>query len=154
MSYNLCYLCKKGYFIFANDCYCSINNCEQCSENGCYKCIAGYYFNDTSRECEEENEENKFKCYDEHCEFCTSDEKGGCEYCLDGYIVKRGECYQLPIPDENNTCPEGYYSEEKGTAECLPCGYGEYSFLAATECKKCLPSTYSLGKAEYCFQEH
>ena len=108
-GYNLCRLCKKGYYNFLYDCYCMINNCEQCSENGCYKCIAGYFFNDTSRECEEENEENKFKCYDEHCEFCTSDEKGGCEYCLDGYIVKRGECYQLPIPDENNTCPEGYY---------------------------------------------
>jgi len=111
-GYNLCHLCKKGYYNFGLDCYCLINNCEQCSENGCFKCISGYFFNDTSRKCEEENEEDKFKCYDEHCESCSSDEKGGCEYCIDGYIDKRGECYQLPIPDENNTCPEGYYNSQ------------------------------------------
>ena len=118
-GYHLCYLCKKGYFIFSNDCYCSINNCEQCSENGCYKCIIGYFFNETSKECQKENEENKTECYDEYCDSCSSNEKGGCDYCKDGYALKRGECSPLPIPYENNTCPDEYYfSNNKCELKC------------------------------------
>ena len=146
-GYGLCFLCKKGYFIFLNDCYCLKNNCEQCAENGCYKCKAGYFFNDTTKECEKESEEDKFKCYDENCESCSSNEKGGCDYCIDGYVEKKGECIQLPIPDENNTCPEGYYfyknkCEEKcGGVNCTIANsyYSEtYYTCSSNKCLVCV----------------
>ena len=107
---HLCYLCKNGYFNYNNDCYCSISNCEHCSENGCLKCKTGYFYNITSNICEIETDEQKIKCFDEHCDSCFSEEKGACDNCQEGYFGKKGECHKLPIPDENNNCPENFTS--------------------------------------------
>ena len=106
---HLCVLCKNGYYRFNYDCYCLINNCEQCSDNSCLKCRTGYFYNSTSNECEILEDENKILCYDENCESCFSEEKGACEYCKDGYTERKGECIELPILDINNTCPDRYY---------------------------------------------
>ena len=105
----MCYLCKNGYFSFNGDCYCEINNCEQCGENTCLKCISGYFYNSTTRSCEKQNDEDKIPCYDINCETCYSSEKGACDFCKSGFTDKKGECYELPIPDENLTCPDNYY---------------------------------------------
>ena len=106
---HLCVLCKKGYYRFNNDCYCEINNCEQCGENSCLKCITGYFYNSTSKNCEKLKDEDKISCYDSNCDSCYSSEKGACDYCKEGYTERKGECIELPIPSEDNICPEGYY---------------------------------------------
>ena len=106
---NICFLCKNGYYRHNNDCYCLINNCEQCWEDTCLKCVNGYFFNTTTNECEKLEDEEKITCFDENCDSCFSGEKGACEYCKDGYTERKGECHELPILDLNSSCPEGYY---------------------------------------------
>ena len=109
---NVCNLCKNGYYKNNDDCYCDINNCEKCSENGCLKCRSNYYYNSTLNTCEEE--EKKIECYDSNCETCFSEEQGACEYCKNGFVQKKGECQQLPYIDENNTvCPEHYLASNQ-----------------------------------------
>ena len=106
---HLCILCKNGYYRLNGDCYCDINNCEQCGENTCLKCLSGYFYNSTTNNCEIKKEEDKIYCYDNNCDTCYSTEKGACEKCKDGFMERKGECYELPIPDENNTCPDNFY---------------------------------------------
>ena len=89
---NICEQCKEGYTLSDRNCVCSIGNCEQCGENGCKKCISGYYYNETSNQCLKDNTENKIECYDPQCDGCFSEERGACEYCKDGYYLKKGEC--------------------------------------------------------------
>ena len=105
---HLCYLCKNGYYKYQQDCYCLIKNCEICGENGCLKCISGYFYNITSKECQEDNEIN-ITCYDKNCDSCFSDQKGACELCSEGFTEKKGECIELLTLDENLTCPDRYY---------------------------------------------
>ena len=120
----LCIVCKKGYVMQRNDCYCKINNCEQCGENSCLKCITGYFYNSTTNICEKLPEEEQIICYDSNCTSCFSPERGGCVSCKEGFVERKGECIELPIPDENNTCPENYYKsgniclEKCGLVEC------------------------------------
>ena len=105
---HICEQCKNGYYSYQNDCYCQVNNCEQCDEDGCKKCISGYFYNETSKECIKQSDEEKIQCYDPYCEGCFSEEKGACEYCKEGLYLKKGECLNLTIP-ENGNCPPNYY---------------------------------------------
>lgn len=109
---HICYLCKNGYYNYKNDCYCDIDNCEQCSENSCLICKTGYFYNITSKECQKQKEEEKLTCFDANCDACYSPEKGGCDYCKDGYVYKKGECHKLPDPDQFNNCKDGYYYKD------------------------------------------
>ena len=52
------------YYNFDKDCYCEVNNCEQCAENGCKKCDSGYYYNQTAKLCIKEGEEKLINCYE------------------------------------------------------------------------------------------
>ena len=108
----ICEQCKEGYYNFNNNCYCLINNCEQCAENGCKKCISGYFFNETLKECIKQSDEEKIKCYDPNCDGCFSEEKGACDFCKEGYYVKKGECFNYTLAI-NRRCPEGYYRKDK-----------------------------------------
>ena len=108
---HVCEQCKDGYYTYLNDCYCTVNNCEQCAEDGCKKCITGYYYNETSKECIK-NEE-KINCYDPNCDECFSDEQGACESCNEGYYLKKGECINMTLPDDQNNCPGNYYLSGK-----------------------------------------
>ena len=104
---SICEQCKDGYFIFQKDCYCQVNNCEQCAEDGCKKCVTGYYYNETSKECVKNQE--KSNCYDPNCEVCFSEEQGACESCNSQSYLKKGECINKTLPDADNKCPEDYY---------------------------------------------
>ena len=103
---NICEQCKEGYFLSNNECNCNINNCEQCAIDGCIKCKTGYYYNETSKECIKQKDEEKINCFDPNCDGCFSEEKGACDYCKTGYYLKKGECLQLL--NYNNGCPSGY----------------------------------------------
>ena len=105
---NICEQCKAGFYSSDKNCYCEVNNCEQCAPNGCLKCNTGYYYNETSNECIKETEENKIQCFDPNCNECFSEEQGACESCKEGYDLKKGECIALVIP-ENGNCPGDYY---------------------------------------------
>ena len=105
---NICEQCKEGYTNTDGNCVCSISNCEQCGEDGCKKCISGYYYNETLKQCLKDNTENKIECYDPQCDGCLSEEQGACEYCKEGYYLKKGECLALKIPT-NGKCPDNYY---------------------------------------------
>ena len=106
---NLCYFCKNGYYNEDYECKCEIDNCEICKENKCLLCKAGYAYNETEKKCEKENESNRIHCFDENCDGCFNNLKGGCEICKKGYFNEKGECIQLPSINENNKCPNGYY---------------------------------------------
>ena len=139
-GYNLCYQCKNGYYNYNNDCYCNIDNCEQCSENGCLKCKTNYYFNNITNKCEK-NEE-KIKCNDTNCEICYSEEYGTCEECKDGYDIKRGSCYELQKPINNN-CPKDYflkgeYCYEKCYGIDCPNKYFSYYLCPINNCLACV----------------
>ena len=138
---HLCILCKNGYYKFENDCYCQIKNCELCGEKGCVKCIRGYFYNITSKQCEEEKDIN-LTCYDNNCDSCFSEEKGACELCREGFTEKKGECLELPTLDENLTCPEGYYKsgnfciETCGGVDCPDIYHPPYYYSCPSN--KCL----------------
>ena len=104
---GLCILCKNGYKLSYGNCYCEIDFCERCSENGCLKCNTGFYYNSSSKMCEENN--TKIECFDENCDTCYSKKDGSCEECKDGFVLKKGRCNRLPDPNENGECPSGYY---------------------------------------------
>lgn len=141
---NLCILCKKGYIWINYDCHCEINNCEHCGENSCLKCITGYTYNSTTNTCEELLEEEQITCYDNNCSSCYSPERGGCDICKDGFTQRKGECIELPIPDENNTCPENYYKsgdfclEKCGLVDCTIPYYYFFKLYHTCSSNKCL----------------
>ena len=108
----ICEQCKEGYNNIDKNCVCNVNNCEQCAVDGCKKCRSGYYYNETLKECIKEDSENKIKCFDPGCDGCLSEEQGACEYCKEGYLLKKGECLDLTIP-VNGDCPENYYQSGK-----------------------------------------
>ena len=146
-GYNLCALCKKGYKIKDNDCYCEINNCEKCDESSCLKCNSGYYYNNISNTCEQQKDEDKTICYDSNCEKCFSGEQGACEYCKNGFVEKKGECIELPKPDQNTSlCPDKYYNynniclEICSLIECNELRFNFYTFQFFLTCSsnKCL----------------
>ena len=105
---NSCMQCKNGYYRYENFCYCEVSNCEICAEDGCTKCISGYYYNETKRECMQQSEEEKIVCFDPNCGGCFSEEQGACEYCKEGYDLKKGECIKLNRP-ENGRCTDSRY---------------------------------------------
>ena len=113
---HICHLCKNGYYSYNKDCYCDIEDCDICSEDGCLLCRTGYFFNTTSKQCEEQDNKDKIKCNDTNCDACFSEEQGACDYCKDGYDNKKGECYKLPEP-HGNECQEGYYLSEDDVCE-------------------------------------
>ena len=106
---HLCFLCKNGYYKSNSDCYCNIKDCQFCSSDTCLICKTGYFYNSTSNECEEQKDEDKLHCYDINCDACFSQEKGACEYCKAGYTLEKGECFELPKPDINGNCSDGFY---------------------------------------------
>ena len=108
----ICEQCKEGYTNVDKNCVCNVNNCEQCSVDGCKKCRTGYYYNETLKNCIKEDTENKIQCYDPGCDGCLSEEQGACEYCKEGYLLKKGECLNLTTP-ENGKCPDNYYQSGK-----------------------------------------
>lgn len=108
---HICEQCKDGYYNSNNDCYCSVDNCDQCAENGCQKCATGYSYNETSKECIKESEEEKINCYDPNCEKCFSEEEGACENCNEGYYLKKGECLNTTRV-KYNRCPDNLYSPD------------------------------------------
>ena len=105
---HICEQCKNGYYNYQNECYCQVNNCEQCDEDGCKKCITGYFYNETSKECLKQSDEDKIQCYDPNCDGCFSEEQGACEYCKEGFFLKKGECLNLTL-SKNKKCSPGYY---------------------------------------------
>lgn len=141
---HLCMLCKNGYYKFNFDCYCQINNCEHCSDNGCLKCRTGYFYNSISHECEKLENENKTLCYDENCESCFSEENGACEYCKDGFIEKKGECHELHTLDINSSCPNGFYEsgdkclEKCSGVECNVQYHDNYYSCPSNNCLICV----------------
>ena len=140
VGYHLCIQCKDGYYNDNNDCYCDIKNCEQCSENSCLKCKTNYYYNHTTKSCEKN--EISINCYDPNCETCFSEEVGACEKCIEGYDNNKGQCYQLPLPD-NNHCPENYILDDNYCIEDF-CGLyctervNKYSDRYKCEINNCL----------------
>ena len=107
---NACLLCKNGYLNINNDCNSEIENCAVVDNNNeCSLCYDGYNFNSVEKKCEKETEDNKRHCNDSNCEICLSEEKGTCESCASGYKLEKGTCVELPKPDENNQCNDGYY---------------------------------------------
>ncbi len=109
-GYDLCYLCKDGYYNKGNDCFCDIENCEQCSENGCLKCETNYFYNSTTKSCEKN--EISINCSDPECKTCFSEEEGACEKCKEGYNNDRGYCYKLNSADSNNKCPDNFFLKD------------------------------------------
>ena len=59
---------------------------------------------------------------------------------------------QLVVKTICTPCPEGYYSDVKGTTKCGLCPQGTYSYLASSLCFKCPPGTYSDEGASYCYE--
>ena len=118
---HICHLCKNEYYSYNKDCYCDIEDCEICSEDGCLLCRSGYFFNTTSKECEEQDDKDKIKCYDPYCESCFSEEQGACDYCQDGYDNIKGICIKLPEP-QNDECEEGYYLSDDHICEKICSG--------------------------------
>ena len=120
---NICEQCKDGYYSSDKNCFCEVSNCEQCAPDGCLKCEAGYYYNETSKECLKETEENKIQCNDSNCDGCFSEEKGACKSCKEGYDLKKGECLEL-VKADNGNCPGNSYANGKYCYErCngIPC---------------------------------
>ena len=107
---NICEQCKDGYYNYEKNCHCIVDNCELCAEDGCKKCISGYFYNETAKECIKQNDEEKIQCYDPFCDGCFSEEKGACEYCKEGFYLKKGECLNLTLPTNGN-CPNNYYKD-------------------------------------------
>ena len=146
-GYNLCQLCKDGYYRNNNDCYCQVENCEHCSENGCLKCSSGYYYNETLNKCEKEQEIENIECYDQNCDSCFSEEKGACENCKEGYVAKKGECNELPLV-VNGTCPpkhvtyDGKYCvQECEGIECTILNFNFFTFFLTCSSNECLVCT-------------
>ena len=110
---HICKLCKNGYYNSKDDCVCDIEDCEICSENSCIKCKTGYKYNSNENKCEEENESEKLPCFDNNCDACYNQEKGGCDSCKEGFSLEKGRCVQVPAHDENNKCPDDYYFDEE-----------------------------------------
>ena len=142
---HICYLCKYGYYRFWNDCYCQIDNCEQCSANSCIKCTTGYSFNSITHKCEKLEGENKIDCFDKNCDSCFSKEQGACLFCKDGFSERKGECFPLLTLDENSTCPDGYYSSgNKCLEKCsgVNCSviyrYPDYFSCSSNNCLICV----------------
>ena len=38
--------------------------------------------------------------------------KRGCDTYKDGYSFDKGECFELPKPDQNNNCTQGFYLKD------------------------------------------
>ena len=72
---QICEQCKDGYYRYEKNCYCEVDNCEQCAEDGCIKCISGYFYNETIKQCVNQSDEEKIQCYDLNCEGCYSTEQ-------------------------------------------------------------------------------
>ena len=109
---NLCKLCKNGFYNYNSECYCAIENCAICSESFCLKCKTGYFYNRLENKCDEETDTKKIQCYDSNCDACYTSLEGGCEVCKSGYGQEKGNCIPMPSPDENLSCPRGYYYDE------------------------------------------
>ena len=107
---NICYLCKNGYILYDNICYCNIENCEQCGTNSCLVCKSGYIYNNKSKICEKLTDENKTSCYDKNCDICFSELEGACINCKTGFEQRKGKCIELIKVDEKGLCPSEYYS--------------------------------------------
>ena len=107
---KICEQCKEGYYNYQKDCYCEVDNCEQCAEDGCKKCITGYFYNETSKECLKESDEQKIQCFDPYCDTCFSEEQGACEFCKEGFYLKKGECFNLTLA-KNGKCESRYYKD-------------------------------------------
>ena len=96
-----CALCKYGYYNNNNDCFCDIENCLQCGENGCLKCNIGYFYNINSEKCE------LITCSDSNCKLCYSNELNKCYECKTGYKLENGNCNNQYEPAPCNN--ENYY---------------------------------------------
>ena len=110
---HICKLCKNGYYNNKDDCGCDIEDCEICSENSCKRCKTGYKYNSKENKCEEQDESEKLACFDNNCDACYNQARGGCDYCKDGYTSVKGECVQVPNHDENKKCPGDYYFDDE-----------------------------------------
>ena len=111
---HICKLCKNGYYNSKDDCTCDIEDCEICGENSCISCKTGYKYNNVQKKCEEEDESEKLPCFDNNCDACYNQEKGGCDYCKEGFSSEKGECVSVPDHDGNKNFPNGcYFDEEK-----------------------------------------
>ena len=136
---KICQLCKKGYTLENNECICNIPNCRQCGENKCLICESGFYYNNTTKNCEKINLENKITCNDSNCDICFSELKGACVVCKKGYLTVKGECIKL----NHALCPVNYYNSN---GYCKPiCGGVDcsieykkiYNLCASNRCLTC-----------------
>ena len=109
ISENSCVLCKNGFYNTNNDCYCNIENCQQCAENGCLKCNFGYYYDYLNHKCE------KINCVDSNCELCYSIKENECYKCKAGYKLENGNCntQYSHSPCSGNQYEESSYCYEK-----------------------------------------
>ncbi|KAL4510602.1 hypothetical protein ABPG72_004756 [Tetrahymena utriculariae] len=131
LSFPLQKVCKK----------CEIQNCEQCfSGMTCYKCLDGYYFDDT--QCSQCNS---------ICSTCSISDSN-CLTCSLGYYMSDiNQCNACPIgcsSCSSNTnctsCQEGYYQlqVDQQTATCNPCLQNCKTCKDNTSCTECFQSQY------------
>ena len=118
-----CLLCKNGYILRNNDCKCEHKNCEICGKNKCIKCIRGYYYNDTLKECV------KNDCFINNCEYCSSntdsEEPNICYRCKEGYYYDNGNCIELYNQEEEyERCPKQDLYEINMYCDAKCAGYG------------------------------
>ena len=112
ISYEECYLCKKGYYRNGHECYCNIEYCEHCGENKCIKCMDSYYYNESEGKCIKMNDID-FNCHDQNCKYCHTEEEGTCYQCKRGYNLENGSCNENTIKvGKNELCPQGYFEDE------------------------------------------
>lgn len=140
---HICKLCRNGFYRKENDCQCEIPDCEICEENNCKLCRAGYFFNATSKACEEQKDVDKIPCHDPNCDGCYNTNANSCIRCKDGYSERKGICIKMPDKESSDKCPSGYYLDDKTCEKnCagVNCDKREFNYFTC-ESNKCLVCT-------------
>ena len=137
-----CQLCKKGYDNYNNQCTCDIDGCAVYENDKCLFCYDGYFYNSENNTCDPETDENRRICFDSNCKACLSEEKGTCEECKKGYKLVKGKCEQLPSPDSEGKCEDGYFINGEfcdKICDGLDCtkSYLNYYLCSINECLYC-----------------
>ena len=155
--YDDCELCKNGYYNNNKNCNCEIEGCAICENNICLVCYDEYVLDISNNKCDLQTNEKRRNCYDPNCDVCLSEEKGTCEECKKGFNLKKGECYELKIPEPNKTCEQGYY-ENDGVCEPICNGFNCNSFFCfENQCLRCngnrLNFIYPCDYSKFCTKE-
>ena len=93
------------------------------------------------------SKEGTSECPNVHLNFFLNLWKEFCDNSNLGYYYVGDQTICLP-------CPEGYYTDLKGTTACGACPAGTYSYMGSASCNKCPPGTYSKEKSSYCYEDY